>query len=217
MPEDAWEQARRRMVETQIEARGVHDQRVLAAMRTIPRHIFVPKAYRDAAYADIPLPIVQGQTISQPYIVAVMTELLEVSPSDRVLEVGSGSGYQAAILGRMAGEVISLERIPEVARAAEENLRSVNAANVRVVVGDGTEGYLERAPYQAIIVTAATPDVPPPLVSQLAEGGRLVAPVGARDLQELVRLRKGPGGAVTRTFHGGVVFVPLLGRYGWER
>jgi protein-L-isoaspartate(D-aspartate) O-methyltransferase len=210
------ERERIRMVETQIAARGVANPRVLDAMRAVPRHLFVPPAYREAAYADSPLPIGQGQTISQPYIVALMTELLEVAPSDRVLEVGTGSGYQAAILAKLAREVISVERIPEVSRMAEENLLRVGIRNVQLVNGDGTEGYPEKAPYDGILVTAATPSVPEPLVEQLAEAGRLVAPVGARDLQELVRLVKS-GGRISRSSHGGVVFVPLLGRYGWER
>ncbi|MDD1716576.1 MAG: protein-L-isoaspartate(D-aspartate) O-methyltransferase [Methanolinea sp.] len=210
------EHERLRMVETQIAARGVTDPRVLDAMRTVPRHLFVPPAYREAAYADSPLPIGQGQTISQPYIVALMTELLEVAPSDRVLEVGTGSGYQAAILAKLAREVISVERIPDVSRVAEENLLRVGIRNVQLVNGDGTEGFPEKSPYDGILVTAATPSVPGPLVEQLAEAGRLVAPVGARDLQELVRLVK-RGGRVSRSSHGGVVFVPLLGRYGWER
>lgn len=210
------ERERHRMVETQVAARGVSDGRVLDAMRTIPRHLFVPPAYREAAYADSPLPIGQGQTISQPYIVALMTELLEVVPSDRVLEVGTGSGYQAAILAKLAREVISVERIPEVSRMAEENLLRVGIRNVQLVNGDGTEGFPKKAPYDGILVTAATPSVPEPLVEQLAEAGRLVAPVGARDLQELVRLVKA-GQRISRSTHGGVVFVPLLGRYGWER
>jgi len=144
-----------------------------------------------------------------------MTELLSVSPGDRVLEVGAGSGYQAAILSTLGAEVFSIERIPEVARIAEENLRRAGIPDVHVIVGDGTLGYPKGAPYQGIIVTAAAPAVPGPLVDQLAEGGRLVAPVGGRDVQELVRLEK-RGGEITRTSYGGVVFVPLVGEHGWE-
>jgi protein-L-isoaspartate(D-aspartate) O-methyltransferase len=215
MAGDTRESERLRMVDYQIAARDVNDERVLSAMREIPRHLFVPEPYRSAAYQDSPLPIGQGQTISQPYIVAKMTELLAVSPEDTVLEIGTGSGYQAAILGKLAREVITLERIPEVAEMAMKNLESLGISNVRVVVTDGTEGYPEKAPYNAILVTASTPDVPRPLMDQLADGGRLVAPVGSRDLQELVRLVR-KGGDFIRESYGGVVFVPLLGKYGWK-
>ena len=203
------------MVETQIAARGIKDERVLSAMHSVPRHIFVPEEARGAAYGDYPLPICHGQTISQPYIVAMMTALLEIRPHDRVLEIGAGSGYQAAILGTLAQEVISIERIPEVAHLAEKNLATAGITGVRVIVGDGTLGYPERAPYDGVVITAATPTVPPPLIDQLAEGGRLVAPVGSRDLQELVRLTR-KGSDLSREFFGGVVFVPLLGEHGWE-
>lgn len=203
------------MVDTQIAARGVRNPRVLAAMRTVPRHLFVPAGYEGAAYRDSPLPIGHGQTISQPFIVALMTELLDLSPGDRALEIGAGSGYQAAVLATLGADVITIERIPEVARIAEENLRKAGVSGVRVIVGDGSEGYAPGAPYQGVLVTAATPRVPEPLVSQMAEGGRLVAPVGGRDIQELVRLVKKDGRVETSRF-GGVVFVPLLGRHGWE-
>ncbi|MGB4236046.1 MAG: protein-L-isoaspartate(D-aspartate) O-methyltransferase [Methanoregulaceae archaeon] len=212
--EDRFEQERQRMVDLQIAARGVKDSRVLAAMRSVRRHLFVPLSFRDSAYNDSPLPIGSGQTISQPYIVAVMTELLRLHPGDRVLEIGCGSGYQAAILGTLAREVISIERLPEIARMARENLSREGIGNVTVVVGDGTLGYPERAPYDAILVTAAAPRVPPPLLEQLAEGGRLVAPVGSRDLQELVRCTKRDN-TIDREHFGGVVFVPLLGQQGW--
>jgi protein-L-isoaspartate(D-aspartate) O-methyltransferase len=215
MPKDERAEERLRMVKTQIAARGVKDERVLTAMRSLPRHLFIPAAYRDVAYSDCPLPIGKGQTISQPYIVAVMTELLAIQPEDRVLEIGAGSGYQAAILGRLAKSVISIERIPDVAEMAQENLARLGISNVKIVIGDGTLGYPEQSPYDAVLITAATPDVPPPLIEQIAEGGRLVAPVGSRDLQELVRVTKREG-QVTRQFFGGVVFVPLLGRHGWN-
>jgi len=212
---DPWQAARDQMVETQIEARGIRDERVLSAMRRVPRHIFVPEKVRAAAYGDYPLPIGHGQTISQPYIVAMMTTLLQINPDDRVLEIGAGSGYQAAILGTLAKEVISIERIPEVALLAQENLSTARISNVRVIVGDGTLGCPERAPYDGVLITASTPSVPPPLIDQLAEGGRLVAPVGSRDLQELIRLTR-KGSDITREFFGGVVFVPLVGEHGWE-
>jgi protein-L-isoaspartate(D-aspartate) O-methyltransferase len=213
---DPWQAARDRMVETQIAARGIRDERVQSAMRRIPRHIFVPENVRAAAYGDYPLPIGHGQTISQPYIVAMMTALLQIQPDDRILEIGAGSGYQAAILGTLAKEVISIERIPEVASLARENLSVSGISTVRVVIGDGTLGYPDGAPYDGVLITAATPSVPPPLVDQLAEGGRLVAPVGSRDLQELVRITR-KGKDLLREFFGGVVFVPLLGEHGWEQ
>jgi protein-L-isoaspartate(D-aspartate) O-methyltransferase len=215
MDEERFAAARRRMVEYQIEARGVRDRRVLAAMREIPRHFFVPDSCRDASYDDRPLPIGEGQTISQPYLVALMTELLALSPDDRVLEIGTGSGYQAAILSRLAAGVISVERLPGVAKQAEENLAKLSITNVRIVVGDGTLGVPEHAPYDAVIITAATPRIPPPLVEQLAEGGRLVAPVGSLDLQTLLKVEKREGRTVT-TDYGGVRFVPLIGSHGWD-
>jgi len=212
---DPWESARERMVATQIAARGVGDEKVLAAMRRVPRHLFVPAEVRGSAYSDYPLPIGHGQTISQPYIVAMMTSLLQIQPDDRLLEIGSGSGYQAAVLGILAREVISIERIPEVAQLAKKNLADAGITNVTVVIGDGTLGFPGGAPYDGVLITAATPSIPSPLVEQLAEGGRLVAPVGSRDLQELVRLTR-KGHDLTRESFGGVVFVPLLGEHGWK-
>ncbi len=212
---DPYTELRHAMVEGQIRARGVSDQRLLAAMRKVPRHFFVPPAYERAAYQDNPLPIGEGQTISQPYIVAVMTELLELRPGDRVLEIGSGSGYQAAILGELVDRVLSIERIASVAAQARKNLERAGVGNVRIIVGDGTKGYPAEAPYDAILVTAATPSIPEPLIEQIAEGGRLVAPAGARDCQELVRLVKRDG-RIERTTFGGVCFVPLIGEYGWD-
>jgi len=214
--DDPYRQERERMVASQIEARGVRDPRVLEAMRTVPRHLFVPAGFVDAAYQDRPLPIGEGQTISQPYIVARMTELLEVQPTDRVLEIGAGSGYQAAILGCLVERVITVERIAKVAEMARRNLERLGIRNAVVVVGDGTLGYPAEQPYDAIIVTAATPEVPGPLLEQLAEGGRLVAPVGGRDYQELLKVVKRDG-RLLRESHGAVMFVPLIGEFGWER
>jgi protein-L-isoaspartate(D-aspartate) O-methyltransferase len=203
------------MVERQIEARGIGDPRVLAAMREVPRHLFVPPPYDRSAYEDSPLPIGNGQTISQPYIVALMTELLKPEPADTVLEIGTGCGYQAAILAKLVKKVISVERIPKVADLARSNLATLGVLNVEVITADGTLGYPENAPYNGIIITAATPKVPPPLLDQLAESGRLVAPVGGREIQELVVLSRHRG-VISQELHGGVRFVPLIGEHGWD-
>jgi protein-L-isoaspartate(D-aspartate) O-methyltransferase len=212
---DRFTREREEMVEFQVRARGIRDERVLAAMRKVPRHLFVPKGFERAAYEDRPLPIGEGQTISQPYIVAVMTEQLELQPEDRVLEVGTGSGYQAALLAELAGSVISIERLASLADRARENLARAGVTGVQVVVGDGTEGYPPEAPYDAIIVTAASPGVPQPLIDQLAEGGRLIAPVGPRECQDLIKLVKREG-RVESIPLGGVCFVPLIGQFGWR-
>jgi protein-L-isoaspartate(D-aspartate) O-methyltransferase len=204
-----------RMVESQIAARGIHDPRVLAVMKEIPRHLFVPRPYDKSAYQDCPLPIGNGQTISQPYIVALMTELLMPRPTDNILEIGTGCGYQAAILSVLVRKVTTMERISEVAGLARANLITLGSKNIDVIVGDGTQGYQQNAPYDGIIITAATPSVPSPLLEQLADGGRLVAPVGGREIQELIRLRK-MGGSITEERHGGVRFVPLIGECGWS-
>ena len=214
MPEDSRKEERLRMVRDQVEARGVEDKRVLDAMREIPRHLFIPDEFGAAAYHDRPLPIGSGQTISQPYIVGLMTSLLELKQNDKVLEIGAGSGYQAAILSKLARNVITVERLPEIALKAKDVIQRLGIFNVNVVMGDGTLGYTPDAPYDGIIITAASPDIPPPLIDQLADTGRLVAPVGSRDLQQLVRIRK-QGGRISRETFGGVVFVPLLGCHGW--
>jgi protein-L-isoaspartate(D-aspartate) O-methyltransferase len=212
---DRFTREREEMVEFQVRARGIRDERVLAAMRKILRHLFVPKGFERAAYEDRPLPIGEGQTISQPYIVAVMTEQLELQPEDRVLEVGTGSGYQAALLAELAGSVISIERLASLADQAHKNLARAGVTGVQVVVGDGTEGYSPEAPYDAIIVTAASPGIPQPLIDQLAEGGRLIAPVGPRECQDLIKLVKRKG-RVESIPLGGVCFVPLIGQFGWR-
>lgn len=212
---DPFVQERRSMVNDQIRSRGITDERVLVAMEEVPRHLFVPPDMESDAYRDHPLPIGQGQTISQPYIVAGMTALLQLKPGDSVLEIGTGSGYQAALIAGITGRVISIERITEVARRAEENLIRAGIHGVRIVISDGTAGYPEEAPYDAILVTAATPTVPPPLLSQLADGGRLVAPVGDRSIQHLVRITRHGDEFVRETFEP-VRFVPLIGEYGWQ-
>jgi protein-L-isoaspartate(D-aspartate) O-methyltransferase len=212
---DPYQQERLEMVERQIRARGVSNPAVLTAMSEVPRHLFVPPGYERVAYQDRPLPIGEGQTISQPYIVALMTELLELKAQDRVLEIGTGSGYQAALLADIVDSVISIERLPKVAAQAEGNLARAGITNVRVIVGDGTKGYPPEAPYDAIIITAATPKIPEPLIEQLAIGGRLVAPVGPADCQDLIKVVKQEG-RVDWTTLGGVCFVPLIGQFGWR-
>jgi protein-L-isoaspartate(D-aspartate) O-methyltransferase len=203
------------MVERQIEARGVRNPRVLAAMREVPRHLFIPPPYDRSAYEDCPLPIGNGQTISQPYIVALMTELLEPEPNYTVLEIGTGCGYQSAVLAHLVKKVTSIERIPAVADLARSNLTALGFSNIEIITTDGTLGYPENAPYNGIIITAATPSVPKPLLEQLAENGRLVAPVGGREVQELVVLSNHKG-VISQELHGGVRFVPLIGEHGWE-
>ncbi len=211
---DLYTEARERMVREQIEARGVHDARVCAAMREVPRHVFAGTTDPVIAYDDRPLPIGSGQTISQPYMVALMTEALQLRDGARVLEVGTGSGYQAAVLSRLADRVISIERHPALAAQAVEHLELLGYGNVRVIVGDGTRGWVEDAPYDGILVAAGAPAVPEALRAQLADGGRLVIPVGNEYLQHLT--------IVTRhgdSFHEAVStscsFVPLVGEQGW--
>jgi protein-L-isoaspartate(D-aspartate) O-methyltransferase len=204
------------MVAEQIRSRGISTEWVLEAMRSIPRHEFVPEDLMWAAYEDRPLPIGEKQTISQPFMVAVMTEALELDPADTVLEIGTGSGYQTAILARHARKVISIEWHAALATAAQARLERMGIRNVRVLSGDGTLGLEEAAPYDAILVTAAAPRVPSPLLQQLADGGRLVIPVGDTEQQELLRLRKNGSQTTTETLHL-CRFVPLVGRYGWKQ
>ena len=207
---------RRAMVRQQIAARGVYDRRVLEAMRFVPREAFVPERLAELAYEDTPLPIEEGQTISQPYIVAAMAEALELEPRDCVLEVGAGSGYAAAVLGQLAREVWAVERHATLARLARDRMEKLGYAHVHVVEGDGTLGWAERSPYDAILVSAGGPDVPQSLIDQLAPGGRLVIPVGSDPrLQELVRVRKRADGTTERESLGAVRFVPLVGAHGW--
>jgi protein-L-isoaspartate(D-aspartate) O-methyltransferase len=213
--EDYYREARQAMVETQIRRRGVLDPRVLAAMGKVPRHRFVPRHLWEQAYSDYPLPIGEEQTISQPYIVALMTEALELAGPEKVLELGTGSGYQAAILAELATQVYTIERIPSLARVAEQVLASLGYVNMHVIVADGTLGWAAEAPFDAILVTAGSPQVPPPLVDQLAMGGRLVIPVGDRYTQTLTRVRRTPDG-LKHEYLGGCRFVKLIGRHGWE-
>ncbi|HSB66402.1 MAG TPA: protein-L-isoaspartate(D-aspartate) O-methyltransferase [Anaerolineales bacterium] len=206
---------RNRMVTEQIISRGAIDQRVLEALRRVPRHQFVPEEYANIAYSDSPLPIGHGQTISQPYIVALMTELLELEGDENVLEVGTGSGYQAALLAYLAHQVHTIERHSELADKADEVLLRLGFTNVLVHVGDGSLGLPKYAPYQAIMITAAAPRVPQPIFDQLDEGGRLVLPVGGAGGQMLDRWRK-LGGEYRQEHVAPVAFVPLRGQHGWK-
>jgi protein-L-isoaspartate(D-aspartate) O-methyltransferase len=216
MTEDNFIAERQRMVDRQIAARGVSDPRVLAAMRKVLRHRFIPSHLWDQAYGDYPLPIGEDQTISQPYIVALMTEMLEIKESDRVLEVGTGSGYQAAILAELAAQVFSIDRVATLLARAEQLLKTLGYTNITTRVGDGTLGWPEEMPFDAIIVTAGAPQVPRPLTEQLALGGRLVIPVGDTWSQTLTRVRKTKEG-LKFEYHGGCRFVRLIGKYGWEQ
>ncbi len=201
--------ARESMVREQIAARGVRDARVLAAMRKVPRHLFVPAEMVPSAYADQPLPIGHGQTISQPYIVGFMTEALELKPRDRVLEIGTGSGYQAAVLAELAAEVYSIEIVEPLGKEVALRLRDLGYSRIKLRIGDGYRGWPEAAPFNAIIVTAAPDHIPPALVDQLAPGGRLVLPVG-RFFQQLVRIRRTPRGIKQEELLP-VRFVPMVG------
>jgi len=206
-PDDPHAVERARMVLEQIERRGVMDPRVLRAMESVPRHLFVPEAYRGGAYEDGPLPIGEGQTISQPYIVAFMSEAIRPRPTDRVLEIGTGSGYQTAVLSRLVRHVFTIEIRPQLGEAAGARLREIGCANVTARVGDGHDGWPEEAPFDAILVTAAPPETPQALLDQLAVGGRLVIPLGTLD-QELVRLTRREHGFDRETLLP-VRFVPL--------
>jgi len=205
---------RLRMIACQLRDRGIADQRVLEAMRRVPRHEFVAEGDRDQAYEDYPLPIGAGQTISQPYMVGLMLEALELAPADRVLEVGTGSGYATALLAELAADVISVERHPSLARRAGELLARLGYTNLKVIVGDGVLGFSEGAPYNAILVSAAAPELPPALLTQLAEGGRMVIPVGLADSQQLLLIRM-RGGQPHTTFREMCRFVPLVSGVGY--
>jgi protein-L-isoaspartate(D-aspartate) O-methyltransferase len=209
--QDRTAELRERMVRRQIEDRGITDSRVLDAMRQVPRHLFMPEEVRSAAYQDSPVPIGYGQTISQPYIVAYMTDLLGVRSTDTVLEIGTGSGYQAAVLARLAKHVYSIEIVPQLARTATAALSRLGYTNVTVRLGDGYKGWPERAPFDRIVLTAAPPELPQALIDQLKPGGRLVAPVGRSVFdQELVVVEKGRDGKVKRRSALPVRFVPMV-------
>ena len=211
-----FQKSRDRMVETQLVARGIHDPRVIDVMRNIRRHLFVDEALRDQAYNDYPVPIGDKQTISQPYIVALMTEMLDLRGHEKVLEIGTGSGYQAAVLAELAQRVFSIERHPALAARANQVLQKTGVKNVLIRVADGTLGWPEEAPFDAIVVTAGTPAVPQPLLDQLGENGRMVIPVGDKASQELILIERTLGGGFRRTNLGGVRFVDLVGKWGWE-
>jgi protein-L-isoaspartate(D-aspartate) O-methyltransferase len=215
---DRYAKQRIRMVDTQIRARGIKDVRLLKAMEKIPRHLFVEEAMMDQAYNDNPLPIGMRQTISQPYIVALMTEALALTGKEKVLEIGTGSGYQTAILAQLADRVCSIERIASLAGSARKTFDYLHIFNVALRVGDGTYGWKEEAPFDAILVTAGAPKVPPILVEQLGVGGRLVIPVGSRSTQTLLKVTRLSENIedVKKEDLGGCRFVDLIGEHGWE-
>ena len=209
-----WSKTRLKMVEEQIVARGIRDPRVIAALKKIPRHLFVEEALQGQAYTDHPLPIGEKQTISQPYMVALMTEALQLTGKEKVLEIGAGSGYQTAVLAEVAKAVFSIERILALTMRARKLLEDLGYGNAEIKFSDGTQGWVEESPFDGIIVTAGAPDVPQPLVDQLAMGGRLVIPVGDAYVQDLLRITKTEEGT-RREDLGGCRFVKLIGRYGW--
>lgn len=203
------------MVKTQLVPRGIKDPRVLDAMRRVPRHLFVDSSAQPDAYEDMALPIGGGQTISQPYMVAKMTELLELKGNEKVLEIGTGSGYQAAVLSELANEVFTIERIASLGEKAIERFRALYYTNVHVKIGDGTLGWPDKSPFDRIVITAASPRIPDPLMQQLSAEGILLAPVGSRYSQELLKIRKTAQGT-SEEYHTPCVFVPLVGEYGWR-
>ena len=208
---------REKMVRFQLVARGMDNERILDAFSKVPREKFVPRTYRDMAYRDGPLPIGRGQTISQPYVVALMTEALDVQPGDRVLEIGTGSGYQAAILAEMGAQVFTIERHDELAETAQRALEKHGYGDVTMKCDDGSGGWPEEAPFDGILVTAAAPTIPTPLLEQLKVGGRLVIPVEERrGMQQLVRVTRNEGDTYDREELGAVAFVPLIGEQGWD-
>ena len=213
-PSGAFRTARRRLAE-RLRAGGIDDERVLAAVEAVERHLLVPEALRDQAYCDTPLPIGDGQTISAPDVVALMSQAAQLTGDETVLEVGTGSGYQAALLSRLAARVISIERIPRLAARARSALDVLGQGNVVVHLGDGTQGRAADAPYDAILVTAGGPEVPPPLLDQLAPGGRLVGPFGPRGAQDLLRITRDADDGFKRERIARCTFVDLIGQHGW--
>lgn len=211
-----WKYERERMVKEQIIPRGVEDVRVIEAMKAVPRHFFVDTSYQHQAYNDYPLPIGHGQTISQPYMVAAMTELLELKGNEKVLEIGTGSGYQTAILAFMCDRVYSIERISALTTQARQTLKRLGLKNVNLMVGDGSIGWAEYAPYDGIIVTAGAPEIPNALIAQLAEKGRLVIPTGD-EFSQILNVVKKHKGRIYRQEHFGCTFVPLVGKEGWDK
>jgi len=211
---DRFAALRRDMADTQLRARGIRDERVLAAMGRVPRHLFVADEYRESAYEDHPLPIGEGQTISQPYIVALMLEALGLDGSETVLEIGTGSGYQTALLAELARQVYSVERIESLARSAEAILKRLGYRNVSLIVGDGSQGLVQQAPFDAIVVSAAAPQIPQPLLEQLREAGRMVVPVGPSDAQKLKLVQRREDGLAVTNLEG-CRFVPLIGEQGY--
>ncbi len=210
----SYESLRKWMVKSQIQFRGITNPKIIKTMLEVPRHLFVPEKYKSQAYEDTPLPIGYGQTISQPYIVALMTELLEPQPQDVVLEIGTGSGYQAVILSKLVKEVHTIERIKELAEFAKQNIKKLNVNNVYIYVKDGTEGLKQKAPFDKIIVTASAPDIPQPLIEQLKEGGKMVIPIGTTHFQTLKLVEK-INNKIKISNKGGCIFVKLIGKYGW--
>lgn len=214
-PADTFVAERQAMVATQLRKRDITDERVLQAMERVPRHLFVPEPLQSHAYEDNPVPVGEGQTVSQPYIVAYMLQVLDILPEHRVLEVGTGTGYQAALLAQLARDVYTIERVPALGALARNILTDLGIDNVKVILGDGTLGHSDQAPYDRIIVAAAAPAVPTSLFDQLAEGGRMIIPVGATELQDLKLVRKENGQQLT-TQLAGCRFVPLLGAQGFK-
>jgi protein-L-isoaspartate(D-aspartate) O-methyltransferase len=210
-----YQELRKLMVKTQLIPRGIRDKRVLDAMERVPRHFFVDSATAGSAYSDMALPIGEGQTISQPYMVAVMTELLELKGTEKVLEIGTGSGYQAAVLAELSQDVFTIERIASLAEKAKKRFQDLSYLNIHIKADDGTLGWPEEAPFDRIIITAGSPEVPTPLIEQLTDDGILVIPVGDHYSQQLLKYRKS-GKKPIIEYHTPCVFVPLIGQYGWK-